>query len=143
MKKTTIKVYDTFTKTYIDVEVTKSIAKEFNRTKWNIEENDKSFFEHQIQFSMLKGGQEGAFENFHEFIVQADITEQNITAKYSAEKLYSCLTLLSESDYELIHMLFFINMTERECATYYGISQKNINKNKHRVLAKLHKLLEN
>ena len=143
MKKTTVKVYDTFTKTYVDIEVAEKVAKEFNRTKWNIEKNDKSFFEHQIQFSMLKGGQEGAFENFHEFVVHENITEQNVMEKYSAEKLYSSLAFLPESDYELIHMLFFKNMTERECAERFGINQKNINKKKHRILAKLHKLLEN
>mgnify|MGYP000410760513 CR=1 FL=1 len=47
------------------------------------------------------------------------------------------------ADYiEIIEMLYFENMTERECAEFYGISQKNINKKKAKILCKLNKLLE-
>ena len=39
-------------------------------------------------------------------------------------------------------MLFFENKTERECAEFYGVNQKNINKKKTKILCKLNKLLE-
>ena len=54
----------------------------------------------------------------------------------------TALFFLPKNDRKLIEMLYFENMTERECAEFYGISQKNINKKKTNILCKLNKLLE-
>ena len=123
MKKNTVRVYDTVSKKYVDVEVSEEVRVHYNRTQWNIDDNNGSFYNHEIQFSALIGGKDGTFENFREFI-------------------NDCLIFLPESDRELIEMLYFENMTERECAEFYGISQKNINKKKVKILCKLNKLLE-
>ena len=67
---------------------------------------------------------------------------QSAVYKVLIERLYDCLIFLPESERELIEMMYFENMTERECAEFYGISQKNINKKKAKILCKLNKLLE-
>ena len=113
----------------------------YNRTQWNINDNDESFYKHEIQFSALIGGHENAFENFREFMPDYDVEEET-DRKIFTERLHNCLKLLSESERELIIMLFFENKTERECAEFYGINQKNINKKKAKILCKLNKLLE-
>ena len=46
-----IRVYDTITKKYVDVEVNEDFLKEYNRSQWRIDDNDKSFYKHEIQFS--------------------------------------------------------------------------------------------
>jgi DNA-directed RNA polymerase specialized sigma subunit len=142
MSKKTVYVYDTITKKYINVNVNDKVYEAYKRTNWGIENNNNSFYKHEIQYSMLIGGKDGAFENFHEFIIDGDITENNVMKKTIVKKLHSCLEMLSDSDYELIHKLYFEKMTERDCAAYYGINQKNIHKKKVRILATLHKLLE-
>lgn len=141
MKKNTVCVYDTISKKVVDVEVNDEVRTHYNRTQWNIDDNDESFFKHEIQFSALIGGHENAFENFREFILDYDI-EKETDRKIFTERLYICLKLLSESERDLIIMLFFENKTERECAEFYGVNQKNINKKKTKILCKLNKLLE-
>ncbi|MCM1226694.1 MAG: sigma-70 family RNA polymerase sigma factor [Clostridium sp.] len=141
MKKNTVRVYDTISKKFVEVEVSEKIRTNYNRTQWNIDDNDESFFKHEIQFSALIGGYENAFENFKEFKTDYDVEEET-DRKIFVERLYSCLDLLSESERELIIMLYFENKTERECAEFYNINQKNINKKKAKILCKLNKLLE-
>lgn len=111
MKKNTVCVYDTISKKVVDVEVNDEVRTHYNRTQWNIDDNDESFFKHEIQFSALIGGHENAFENFREFILDYDI-EKETDRKIFTERLYICLKLLSESERDLIIMLFFENKTE-------------------------------
>lgn len=141
MKKNTVCVYDTISKKIVEVEVSDEVCTNFKRTKWTIENNNSSFYDHEIQFSALIGGHENAFENFKEFKNSFDVEEET-DRKIFIEQLYSCLRLLSESEHDLIIMLFFENKTERECAEFYGVSQKNINKKKANILCKLNKLLK-
>lgn len=78
MKKNTVRVFDTITKKYVEVEVNEKVRTYYDRTQWNIDDNDESFYKHEIQFSSLIGGYDGAFENFHEFVTDKDIIEQDI-----------------------------------------------------------------
>ena len=120
MNKNTVRVYDMISKKIVEVEVSNELYTNFKRTKWAIENNNSAFYEHEIQFSALIGGHENAFENFREFIPDYDIEEETDLKIYT-ERLHDCLKLLSESERELIIMLFFENKTERECAEFYGI----------------------
>lgn len=140
MNKNKIRVYDTITKKYVDIEVSEEIRVVYNRTGWNVDDNDESFYKHEIQFSSLKGNVDGNFEKFHEFQTENDVVESSVINHLESEKLYKCMKLLSSQDRKLIELLFFAGKTERECAEIYGISQKNINKKKARILCRLHKL---
>ena len=48
MKKNTVRVYDTVSKKYVDVEVSEEVRVHYNRTQWNIDDNNKSFYNHEI-----------------------------------------------------------------------------------------------
>jgi hypothetical protein len=50
-------VFNTLTNELQEVYVTPEVAQIFKRTGWNIKDNDKSFFKHEIQMSALVGGQ--------------------------------------------------------------------------------------
>lgn len=76
MKKNTMRVYDTISKKIVEVEVSNEVRTHYNRTQWNIDDNDESFFKHEIQFSALIGGHENAFENFREFIPDYDVEKE-------------------------------------------------------------------
>lgn len=140
MEKNTVRVYDTISKKIVEVEVSDEVRTHYNRTQWNIDDNDESFFKHEIQFSALIGGHEYAFENFREFITDYDV-EKETDRKIFTERLHNCLKLLSESERNLITMLYFENKTERECAKILCTSQQNVHKNKKLILCKLNKLL--
>lgn len=67
-----------------------------------------------------------------------EIVEKNIMLN----KLNDCLSLLSAEEKELIQMIFFEELTEREIAKKQGISQVAVHKKKQRVLNKLKGLLD-
>ncbi len=79
--KKKISVYNTTNHTYEQIEVTDDIATVYKRTKWNIEDNDKSFYDHEIQMSGLIGGENNAFENFREFVTTENSTENLVLKK--------------------------------------------------------------
>ena len=137
MEKKVLKVYDTVTKEFVDVEVSEEVYKAYKRTEWSIENNDRSFQKHQIQFSELIGN----VENFDE-LASDDDSPCKVETKLLISKLETIMLDLPDSDKELIRMLFFEKKTERECAEHFGINQKNINKKKQRILCRLNKLLE-
>lgn len=78
MSKNTVRVYDTITKRYVEIEVSEKIRTYYNRTQWNIDDNNKSFYKHEIQFSALKGNINGELENFHEFRTENDDVERRV-----------------------------------------------------------------
>lgn len=106
MNKNTIRVYDTITKKYVDIEVSEEIRAVYNRTGWNVDDNDESFYKHEIQFSSLKGNVNGNFENFHEFQTENDVVESSVINHLESEKLHKCIELLSSQDRKLIELLF-------------------------------------
>ena len=75
MYKKTIKVYDTISGQMRDVDVTEKVYQAYMRTGWNIQDNNASFYKHEIQFSMLVGGKADTFEHFREFISEDNIVD--------------------------------------------------------------------
>ena len=142
MKKNKVNVYDTISKCHKEIKVNDKVRSGYNRSKWNIADNDESFYKHETQFSSLIGGKDGAYENFREFITEENIVEKEVAHRMLVEKLYECLNFLPKSERELIDLLYYERKTERECAKRYGVSQKNINKKKHKILDRLNKLLK-
>lgn len=107
MNKKTVKVYDTFKGKVVDVKVSQEVYDEYMRTEWGIKNNNAAFYEHEIQFSMLIGGDDGAFENFHEFIVEDDPTAGYALSKAAFDEVMSAVKKLKKADRELIHMIYF------------------------------------
>lgn len=131
----TVKVYDTVTKKMIDVAVSEEVYVNFNRTKWNIEDNNESFYKHEIQFSQL-------FDNIDcQTVSDVDIEDSAMT-KMLIEKMLSVLKTLPEKDITLIKLLFNDCRSESECASIMGTTQQNISKKKCRILCRLNELLK-
>ena len=140
MNKKFVSVYNTTTHHYEMVEVTPELYREYMRGKWEIENDDRSFFDHQIQFSVMIG--HSSVENFREFMRLVKDTHEVVENRLLVEALYQALSELTEEESLLIYEIYFQDWTERKCAEKRGISQKNINKKKKLILSKLHKLIE-
>lgn len=134
-------VFNTLTNELQEVYVTPEVAQTFKRTGWNIKDNDKSFFKHEIQMSALVGGQENAYENFREFVSDANNMQETIERQFLIEKLHKALESLNETDYKIIYLLFHDCLSERECAEILGVSQPVLHRKKHRILKKLKNFL--
>ena len=50
--------------------------------------------------------------------------------------------MLTKADWSLVYALYYEEQTEREYADTLGISQKAVNKRRHKVLAKLRRLIK-
>lgn len=137
-----MRVYDTITKRYVEIEVSEKVRTYYDRTQWNIDDNDKSFYKHEIQFSALKGNIDGNLENFHEFRTENDAVEKSVIQNIEVERLYKCLDKLTDDERKLVTMIYFENKTEAECASLLHTTQQNIHKKKRRILCKLNKLLK-
>ena len=74
--------------------------------------------------------------------LNAEITDAVIW-KITVDKLRLIISMLPEDEQELIHALFFRGLSERKWSEECGIPQRTINDRKHRILAKLKKMLEN
>ncbi len=131
----TIKVYDTIRKELVDVEVSDEVYVHFNRTKWNIEDNNDSFYKHEIQFSQLLDELD-----FSSLIDNG--TEERAIDDVLIEKMMKALKTLPGKDLKLIHFLYYEHFSESKCAEIIGTTQQNISKKKHRILYKLNKLLK-
>jgi len=77
-----------------------------------------------------------------DFVDEQKSTEDMVMASLMSDALYAALEMLSEADRALVDMLFFQNMTERQAAVVFGLSQKGINKRKAKILMTLRKVLE-
>ena len=73
--KYTLFVFNTCTQKYEEVTVSEEVYRTYCRTGWNIKDNDQSFFDHEIQLSGMIGSQDGAYENFREFVDSVDTPE--------------------------------------------------------------------
>lgn len=142
MSKNTVRIYDTITKRYVEIEVSEKVRTYYDRTQWNIDDNDKSFYKHEIQFSALKGNIDGNLENFHEFRTENDAVEKSVIQNIEVERLYKCLDKLTDDERKLVTMIYFENKTEAECASLLHTTQQNMHKKKRRILCKLNKLLK-
>jgi len=75
-----------------------------------------------------------------------DSTEESTVEKAEralmAEKLHILLSSLLPDEQEVIRLLFFKNMSEREAAEVMGVSSVAIHKKKDKILYKLHKLVK-
>ena len=86
----------------MDVEVSDEVYTYYKRTAWEIKNNNSSFYDHQIQYSMLNDRQKAVIDGR-----QGPVHERGIEDMISMQDLYDCLSMLEKDDRELIINLFF------------------------------------
>ena len=150
MEKYKVSVFNTTSGKYEMVEVTKEVYEAFTRTQWNLEDNDSSFYEHQIPLSQLDGTEDtlGAWERFDEFVVECELAIRDEIEDFAKEQeqqaLIKALKSLKTAELELIKAIYFNGMTENAYAKAIGKGRSSVNKRKRRILDKLkQKILEN
>lgn len=137
-----LNVYNTTTKKYEEVEISEELYNVYRRTGWNIENNDKRYFDHEIQMSSLIGGDKGAYENFREFIDTDNTPENVVLEAMQNEDLIKALSFLDKDELVLINAVYFNRMTMREYSEKYKIPLMTAQDRKTRILKKLKKILE-
>jgi len=138
MSKTyTVSVYDTLTGKYENVQVTEEVYRIYKRTGWNIDDNNTSFYDHEIQFSQLIGGGDDAYENFHEFVTPEDETVETVLRSIRAEQLNDILPSLTEKEREVLELLYYEGLSAVKAGDQLGISEQAVNKRKRSAFEKI------
>ena len=139
-----LSVFNTITRRYEEIEVTKEIYREYKRTEWAIENDDRSFREHQIVFSCLKGGENNNYELFDEFVrASIEAEEENVCDVNDHEEfIRKAVDSLKPKQREVIEELFFKGKTQVKYSEESGISQRTISNRKKAALKKLKEIFE-
>ena len=132
-------VYNTLTGEYEDVEVSEELYITYKRTGWGIENNDASFYDHEIQLSGLIGGENDNYENFHEFVDDENTPEDIVIDAEIKRAIRESVSALDKEEQHLVSALYEEGVSEREYARRTGIPQRTINHRKERILEKLRK----
>lgn len=82
-------------------------------------------------------------EEHTQFAADETPTEAVVIRKEMIQRLQTVLQKLEPSEAELIHVLFFEGLSERQSSKRTGIPQMTIHDRKKKILNKLHKLIEN
>lgn len=111
-EKFKISVYNTITRKEEEVEVSEEIYTTYRRTGWNIQDNNQSFYSHEIQWSGLIGGDDENYENFKEFIdlehSPEDLTLQSMYDDQLIRQILECVIVESKEQIKVV----FIGGTE-------------------------------
>lgn len=116
MNKYILSVYNTITGNFEDVEVSKEIYEEYKRIGWRIEKSDAKHKKNEIPLSSLKGGENGNYEMFREFIDHENTPDQLIAQILQLEALQDTILRLCKSDRALIQAIYFDGLSERDYA---------------------------
>lgn len=142
MDKNEVSVFNTVTKQYEMVEVSKEVYEVYKRSEWREEKERAVCAVRQVPISSLIGGEFG-LENFHEYIeLCEDIQNQEEEIEDIKDKVASAMEELNQDERALIQALFYDELSEMECAALLSISQPAVHKRKVKILAKLKKIME-
>ena len=138
-----ITVQDSLSGGKVTVEIEeKEIYDACRRSFWNIEKNNQKHSKMETPFSSLIGGDDGAYENFAEFVSIVESPLDIFTRKDMLNNLYAGIESLNENERVLVKELFYNSKTERALANQLGVNRNVIHQRKCRVMAKLKIFLE-
>jgi len=119
------------------VVVTEAVYNEYRRGIWRIKSSDRRFHKNVSVFSNLNGD----YDCFCEFCSDDDDPAYLTERKILQQDLLRVFELLPVNDRVLLCAIFVEGKTEREIAVLLGVSQKDINRRKRRLINFLKKFL--
>ena len=125
-----LSVYNTLTGRAEDVAVSETLYNGYRRGIWRIKSNDRIFHKNVIAFSELIG----ECERFREFRSDDDDPARLTERQLLLQELFHALALLPEDDRALLYAVFEEGRSERDIAAQLGVSQKDVNRRKRRLI---------
>lgn len=133
-----VEVNDTFTDQDTIVEVNEKVQKEYNRGIWRMDKDQEKFQKNTILISNLKGYDENSDYCLSEFADESTNPDKSSVDRIA---LYQALHILKKSELHLIYWLYFLELTQTECAERLNISQPAVSKRLKKILLKLKNIL--
>lgn len=123
------------------VEVTKDVY----LTYYRVERHTKTLDEKDVRNGKVSYSDLDTEETLGEEMVpdpNAESVEDKAVGNILLQELRQCLAQLPLEEQNLIRALYFEELTEREYAKQINISQKAVNKRRHKILSKLRTLMK-
>ena len=137
-----IEAYNPSTKKHEAVVVTEAVYNAYRRSAWRVENNDTSFFDHEIQQSSMSPNGEISIESIREAIDEETDVAFIALRHEEARFLHMAISRLPPDEQDLVRCLFFQEMNNAEYGRLIGTSGQAVGQKKARILKKLKKLLE-
>lgn len=132
-------IYDSATGAYHDVEVSQEVYDFYRRDAWAMQRQDTRFYAHEIQFSSLVGGKDGAFENFSEFISREADPQGILCRRVDIKIIVEAFQSLSLPNQHLLYFLVVEGHTERWYGQKMGMHHMTVHNKKERALLQLYR----
>ena len=143
MEKTyTLNVYNTLTGQYETVSVSENIYRIVKRSQWNIRDNQRKFYKHEIQMSALLGGDEEAYLNFREFIDEVETPENISIRKETSRIIRMVLNCLTPSMKKRVILRYIEGLTIKQISEREGVSEDSIKESLDHAKKKIRKNLK-
>jgi len=116
--------------------VSEDVYLAYKRAEWREDKQQEVRRERECSFEFLCE---------HDLDGQADpnqaLVDEIVADKMLLDELYAALDELTDDERGLIDALYFDDKSERDVAAEIGLSQKAVNKRRHRILDKLRDLM--
>lgn len=123
-----VTVFNTITAQYEEVTLTEDVYNEMRRSQWRIDKNDSKHSANETPFSALIGGEEGAYENFHEFVSEKDTLVEVLCKKELIGHLHKAIDKLPAGEKSVIELFYFQNLSSQKIGQMLGISEQAVTK---------------
>lgn len=137
-----VTVYNTITAQYEEVTITEDVYNEMRRSQWRIEKNDSKHSANETPFSALTGGEEGAYENFHEFVSEKDTLVEALCKKELIGHLHEAIDQLPAGEKLVIELFYFQHFSSQKIGQMLGISEQAVTKRRRSAYQHLRDFLK-
>jgi len=117
------------------VPVSEEIYRAFKRPVWVERKRRKVRADHERSLERF-------FADGYDIPAAEPLVEDIVVDKLSRDMLMAALDELTDDERNLIDALFFEGKSERTVASELGLSQKGVNKRRHRIIEKLRDLMD-
>ncbi len=137
-----VTVFNTTTAQYEEVTLTETVYNELRRSQWRIEKNDSKHSANETPFSALIGGEEGAYENFHEFVSEKDTLVEALCKRELIGYLHKAIDQLPAGEKLVIKLFYFQHYSSQEIGQMLGISEQAVTKRRRSAYKHLRDFLK-
>ena len=140
MEKYEVSVFNTITKKYEMVEVSKEVFDAYRRTGWGCENDDRRYYSHTTDTCDLECGFKDAFENLNSYVSECIHRYERETSEFECREIVrDAMEVLKPRDRALIEAIYFEEKTLEEYGRELGVTRQTIHQRKDRILRVLKK----
>lgn len=142
-KEYILKIFDKTTGVFEKITVTEEVYNYYRRSSWREKKKDLYYRSHTYPFSSLSGGDNDAYENFHEFRSD-DLNPEEMFIEFEmVNRVRTAFECLEQEEKLLLYEIYICRKTMREYSKNHNVPLMTAQYRKRKILDKMRKFLEN